>query len=138
MIHTLESWDTHWTHTSKAWDTVGYNNYKFWDTLYLQDWMGPANIWVKNSPCATLHQSDITRQKVTRSWRTRFCICTETVSQDPAENMNGGTRAEHLRNADAPGATKHSTGVAVQLGNCQLLSVQPPTAVDSSPTASHQ
>ena len=37
MIHTLESWDTHWTHTSKAWDTVGYNNYKFWDTLYLQD-----------------------------------------------------------------------------------------------------
>ena len=38
MIHTLESWDTHWTHTSKAWDTVGYNNYKFWDTLYLQDW----------------------------------------------------------------------------------------------------
>ena len=40
MIHTLESWDTHWTHTSKAWDTVGYNNYKFWDTLYLQDWGG--------------------------------------------------------------------------------------------------
>ena len=38
MIHTLESWDTHWSHTSKAWDTVGYNNYKFWDTLYLQDW----------------------------------------------------------------------------------------------------
>ena len=37
MIHTLESWDTHWTHTSKAWDTVGHNNYKFWDTLYLQD-----------------------------------------------------------------------------------------------------
>ena len=41
MIHTLESWDTHWTHTSKAWDTVGYNNYKFWDTLYLQDWYPP-------------------------------------------------------------------------------------------------
>ena len=38
MIHTLESWDIHWTRTSKAWDTVGYNNYKFWDTLYLQDW----------------------------------------------------------------------------------------------------
>ena len=38
MIHTLESWDTHWTHTSKAWDTVGYNKYKFWDALYLQDW----------------------------------------------------------------------------------------------------
>ena len=43
MIHTLESWDTHWTHTSKAWDTVGYNNYKFWDTLYLQDCCG--SIW---------------------------------------------------------------------------------------------
>ena len=34
MIHTLDSWDAHWTHTSKAWDTVGYNNYQFWDTLY--------------------------------------------------------------------------------------------------------
>ena len=41
MIHTLESWDTHWTHTSKAWDTVGYNNYKVWNTLYLQDWVQP-------------------------------------------------------------------------------------------------
>ena len=44
MIHTLESWDTHWTHTSKAWDTVGYNNYKFWDTLYLQDCPGRMRV----------------------------------------------------------------------------------------------
>ena len=43
MIHTLESWDTHWTHTSKAWDTVGYHNYNFWDTLYLQDCTGLLN-----------------------------------------------------------------------------------------------